>query len=241
VPARETAPSADFALIQGIRDTRRALDRWEADPGPVLRAWFGWSTMVALALLAAVWLVSMLARSDPTSIFIPGLSDRPGLSDYARILSSNLLVLALHATACVAGFIAGSSLRHTTPQRSGLLRLIHEKAGPIAIGWVVLVITFSLVAQALILGSDGASLAAQLGIPSLLLIVTVLPHALLELTAVFLPFGAWLIAGRRGEWSDLLAATLVTVALALPMLLVAALIELYVWPELLLAASPKLT
>ena len=46
-----------------------------------------------------------------------------------------------------------------------------------------------------------------------------LPHALIELTAVFLPLAAWLIASRRDEWGDLLAATFVTVAIALPMLL----------------------
>ncbi len=65
-----------------------------------------------------------------------------------------------------------------------------------------------------------------------------LPHALLELTAVFLPLAAWLIASRRDEWEELLAATFVTVALALPMLLVAALVELTIWPLLLEAVSP---
>ena len=54
-----------------------------------------------------------------------------------------------------------------------------------------------------------ASLSAQLGIGSGTLILTVLPHALLELTAVFLPLAAWLIASRRDEWEELLAATFV--------------------------------
>ncbi len=65
-------------------------------------------------------------------------------------------------------------------------------------------------------------------------------HALLELTAVFLPLAAWLIASRRSEWQELLAATLVTVAIALPMLVVSAIIELLLWPPLLEAASPVL-
>jgi len=76
--------------------------------------------------------------------------------------------------------------------------------------------------------------------PSWLLMLTVLPHALLELTAVFLPLAAWLIASRRGEWADLLAATFATVAIALPMLLVSAILELYLWPRLLEMASPAL-
>ena len=48
--------------------------------------------------------------------------------------------------------------------------------------------------------------------PTATLILSVLPHALPELTALFLPLAAWLIASRRGEWNQLLAATFVTVA-----------------------------
>ena len=59
-----------------------------------------------------------------------------------------------------------------------------------------------------------------------------------ELTALFLPLAAWLIASRRGEWNQLLAATFITVALAVPVLLVAATIEVYVWPHILEAISP---
>jgi uncharacterized membrane protein SpoIIM required for sporulation len=62
-----------------------------------------------------------------------------------------------------------------------------------------------------------------------------MPHALIELTALFLPLAAWIIASRRGEWDQLLAATLVTVAIALPMLLVAAVIEVWVSPHVLQA------
>jgi uncharacterized membrane protein SpoIIM required for sporulation len=60
----------------------------------------------------------------------------------------------------------------------------------------------------------------------------VLPHAVLELTALFLPLAAWIIASRKGEWDQLLAATLVTVAIAVPMVVLAALVEVYVSPHL---------
>ena len=59
------------------------------------------------------------------------------------------------------------------------------------------------------------------------LILTLLPHALPELTALFLPLAAWLVASRRGRFDELLAATAVTVAIAVPALAVAALIEVY--------------
>jgi hypothetical protein len=61
-----------------------------------------------------------------------------------------------------------------------------------------------------------------------------------ELTALFLPLAAWLIASRRGEWNQLLAATFITVALAIPVLVVSATLEVYLWPQLLEAVSPIL-
>ena len=70
------------------------------------------------------------------------------------------------------------------------------------------------------------------------MVLTVLPHALLELTAVFLPLAAWTIASRRGDWQDLMAATVATVAMAIPMLLIAAAWETWVWPHLIDLASP---
>ena len=240
---RRPAPAAsgeNFALAQGLRDTRGAWERWAADPGRVLKPWFGAAFAVAILLLTAVWVVSLIVPADPSPIALIGMDDRSDLSEFGSILGRNLLVLALHATACVAGFIAGSSLRQVAETKTGFSRLVHERAGPIALVWVSLVTVFSLVTQSFALGFDAAAMAAQLEISSAVLMVTVLPHALVELTAVFLPLAAWLIASRRNEWADLLAATFLTVAIALPMLLVAASIEVNLWPRLLEAASPAI-
>ena len=118
-------------------------------------------------------------------------------------------------------------------QRTGVSRWIHVKAGELAILFVCAVTLFSLCTQALYLGFQGSTLAYQLQISRLELILSVLPHAIPELTALFLPLAAWLIASRRGEWNQLLAATLITVALAIPTLILAATIEVYVWPHIL--------
>ena len=157
------------------------------------------------------------------------------------ILWRNSLVLALHATACVAGFIAGASMPIAAAQRTGFSRWIHVKAGEGAILFVCAVTLFSLRTQALYLGFQGSTIAYQLDISHAALILSVLPHALLELTALFLPLAAWLIASRRGEWNQLLAATFVTVLLAIPALIVAATIEVYVWPHILESLSSGLT
>jgi hypothetical protein len=47
-----------------------------------------------------------------------------------------------------------------------------------------------------------------------------------------------MIASRRGAWSELLAATVVTTALAVPTLVFAATVEVFLWPHLLVLASP---
>jgi hypothetical protein len=204
----------------------------------VLREWAGGSLAVAALMLVGVLAIAWNVEPDVTHLFLPGLSAAPHLGDMGHILLRNSLVLALHATACVAGFIAGSSLVLSAEKRTGFSRWVHEKARPIALGWVVLVTLFSLTSQTYALGLTGAQLANQLEISPNMLVLTVLPHAVPELTALFLPLAAWTIASRRDEWGDLLAATFVTVAVAAPVLILAAAWECYLWPRMLEAASP---
>jgi hypothetical protein len=219
-------------------DTRAALRRWHVAPGPVVGRWALGSLAISVGLLAAVLGVGALAQPDPTGIALPGLALPADLEAVGHILRRNGLVLALHAMACVAGFIAGSSLVISAEKRNGLSRLIHEKARPIALAWVVLVTAFSLLTQAFALGLHGAQLANGLQISPAVLVLTVLPHAVPELVALFLPLAAWTIASRRDEWQDLLAATCATVAVAIPILVAAATWETYVWPHILAAVSP---
>ncbi len=227
----------ELVLVQGMKDTRTTLRDWNRAPWGVLRGWLLLSLAVSCALLVAVLFVATVSTPDPTPIFLPGIHYRAHLSDAASVLYHNSLVLALHVMACVAGFIAGSSLPQSAAQRTGLSRLVHEKAGPLAIGFVVCATTFSLVTQAYILGGGVSTVAAEMGMSRPLLLVALLPHALPELVALFLPLAAWLVASRRGEWHKLLAATFVTFAISAPVLVVTALVEVYVSPHLLIALA----
>ncbi len=228
----------EHVFSHGMQDTREALATWNGHPWGVLRGWLALSLAIALALLGAVWVVADLLTPDITPIHMPGLTESPNPDDLLPILWRNSLVLALHATACVAGFIAGASMPIAAAQRTGISRWVHVKAGQFAILFVAAVTLFSLLTQALYLGFQGATIAYQLDISHFVLILSVLPHAIPELTALFLPLAAWLIASRRGEWNQLLAATFLTAALAIPTLIVAATIEVYVWPHILEAVSP---
>jgi hypothetical protein len=222
----------------GMRDTRTTFEAWNDRPWPVLRGWLALSVAIALTLLVAVWFVAGLLTPDLTPIHLPGLTSPSEPADLLPILERNALVLALHATACVAGFIAGASMPIAAAQRTGFSRWVHVKAGELAILFVCAVTIFSLSTQALYLGFQGSTLSFQLHLTRAELILSVLPHAIPELTALFLPLAAWLIASRRGEWNQLLAATFITVLLAVPTLVAAATVEVYVWPHILQALSP---
>jgi uncharacterized membrane protein SpoIIM required for sporulation len=222
----------NLALVRGMADTRATLDRWKRDPWPVLRSWLLLSVAIACTLLLAVFVVAQLVIPDPTFLRLPGMSDHPW-GEALFIFGRNLLVLALHAMACVAGFMAGSSMPQLAAGKSGLDRAVHEHAGRFAILFVMAATLFSLATQAFVLGSVTSTLSAQYGISPALLITGLLPHALPELTALFLPLAAWTLASRRDEWNQLLAATFATTAIALPVLVLTALIEVFVTPHLI--------
>ena len=228
----------DLVFVQGMADTKLALRRWNDDPYEVVGPWLALSGLITAGLLGAVYAVARLTTPDATILYlISGFNEAAGLPEYLAVLYRNSLVLALHALACVAGFIAGSSLPLSASGRSGLSRRVHEKAGPLAIAFVVCATAFSLCTQAYVLGGGTSSVARQLGTSPAVLLLALAPHAVPELMALFLPLAAWIIASRRGEWQNLLAATFVTVALATPVLLASAAIEIWVTPQILHAIA----
>ena len=111
-----------LALVQGIDDTRRTLVAWNAAPWPVLGRWLAGAAVVTALLLLGVLVVAASTTPDPTHLLLPGLNRSAGPGDVARVVARNLLVLTLHAMACVAGFIAGSSLPLQAEHHAGLWR-----------------------------------------------------------------------------------------------------------------------
>jgi Stage II sporulation protein M len=226
-----------YAFAHGIRHTRATLRAWQRTPGMVLGQWVAGSAVAAAGLLVAVWIVSSLEHGYQQIITLqPPFAVGDG-GDVVNVLRRNMLVLALHAMACVAGFIAGSSLPLQAEHHTGLSRWVHAHGGRIAIAFVAAATTFSLSAQAYLLGHTLAGVSGFLQVSPGLLLLSVLPHAIPELIALFLPLAAWIIASRRGEWEQLLAATVVTVAVAVPILVIAAFIEVYVSPHLFVALT----
>ena len=160
-----------------------------------------------------------------------------GGRDYGFVLFRNSLVLALHALACVAGFIAGSSL----PQIARRLQRALAQA-----------CTSRAPAGDRLRGRGDAVLArdaglgprprhehdrAQFGLSPASLLAMLSLHAVPELTALFLPLAAWTMASRRKHWEDLLAATFATLMVSIPVLLAAAAVEVWVTPPAALIRS----
>jgi hypothetical protein len=227
----------ELVLVQGMSDTKATLAEWNRKPWPVFRTWLFWSVMTALGLLAATWLVAKLSTPDPTPVVLPGIGRDPTMGDVGHVLFRNSLVLALHSMACVAGFMAGSTVPRQAALRSGFDRWVHEKAGKFAIAFVICATTFSLCTQAYALGHSAADVSFHMGVSPGRLLVALMPHAVPELTALFLPLAAWVVASRRGDWHQLLAATVVTTAIAAPVLVIASLVEIYVSPHVIQAVA----
>ena len=104
----------------------------------------------------------MVASDDarPSGYDYPGLTRAATTGDFGFVLFRNGLVLALHSLACVAGFMAGSSLPTVAQGYTGVWRKVHERAGPLAIAFVMGATAFSLATQAYMLGHGAADLAA---------------------------------------------------------------------------------
>jgi stage II sporulation SpoM-like protein len=222
-----------LAVVQGWDDTRVALRRWNKNPVAIARPWALGSLAVTATLLALTLVVALLTTADPTAYGYPGLTRPATLHDFGFLLYRNGLVLALHAFACVAGFIAGSQLPTAARGHTGFARKLHDRAGTAAIAFVAAATLFSLGTQAFALGTGAASLAGRLHVSPFVLLVALLPHALPELFALFLPLAAWSLASSRGAWKELLAATFVTTAVAIPLLVLAAAIETWITPDIL--------
>ena len=223
----------DLAVVQGWEDTRATLRAWNARPFAVLARWVGFSLAISILLLFAVSVIASHSTPDATMRILPGVNAEAGWDHVLTIVGRNSLVLALHSMACLAGFIAKSSLPIEAQSYEGRWRAVHDFAGPAAVLFVTGATLFSLCTQAFVLGEGLAALSWQLGVGQSHLLATLSIHALPELTALFLPLAAWLVAARVGAWHQLLAATIVTTVLAAPVIVIAAMIEVFVTPRFL--------
>ena len=206
--AREALPVGTYA---GRAWTRALFATWAERPVPVLAPWVLGSLLIGLALLGGAVLVADLA--GPSATYMPVFAD-PGAdaADVVRIAMRNGVVLALQALVCVAVYIC---------TRPG------ERGRGWALGAVVGLSAYSLFSQVWRLGHDLASAAHTLGLTPLDLATRLSVHAVPELTALYLPLAACLALVRRGRADDLAAAAALTTAVAAPVVVLCAYVEVF--------------
>ena len=230
--------ASDLVLVRGIAHTRETLDAWNDRPGPVLGRWLAGS--LAIADAAARGRLGRRGQLDP------GRRRRSCCRACTATRASSRSATSCSATGSCSRCTRWRASRASSPAArcrskpsatAASWRWIHDKAGPLAIAFVTAATVFSLLTQSYALGMATSTLADQGGISPGLLLVGLLPHALPELVALFLPLAAWIIASRRGQWHQLLAATFVTVMLAVPVLVASAFVEVYFTPGVLRALA----
>src|SRR4029079_8903421 len=74
-----------LAIVQGWGDTRAALRRWNARPGPVVGPWLLGSLAVAVALLLATWAIALVSTPDLTHVGLAGVGAPATVGDYLFI------------------------------------------------------------------------------------------------------------------------------------------------------------
>ena len=196
-----------------------------------------WSVVIAFALLGAVYLVARISTPDPSGTYVPG--PRPPaharghrvdpVPELARARASRVRLRGRVHRAQLAALLGRAAQRH-------LARRSTRRPGPTRCS--------SSPARRSSRSPPRPTSSARRSrpprrsstSPTSRSCCCCSPTRCPELTALFLPLAAWLIASRRGDWDQLLAATFVTVAVAVPTLLLSVSIEVFVFPHLIEAA-----
>lgn len=211
------------ARRKGVRGVDRASGTMAAQTLHRLPA----ALVAATALLFSVLAVAMLSaesRQVPASgpPFVAG-----GISDAARIFGENLLVLSLYAT----GNIAALLIQRWRAGEDQSKMMSREFVSRLATAMVIGLLLFAACREAYALGRGLAGFSGYFYASPWRLWLGVLPHALPELTGIFLPVVVWFFASREGKEHELLTLTAAAVLAALPLLMTAALMEVYVSPK----------
>lgn len=210
-----------------IADTRHALASWLRHPS-LLLPWVGLSAIVSAILLLATYIVSITTQADPSGGALIAADPSARWADFGFVLGRNFTVLLLHLLVCFATYLVRRSIPIQAGELSGVQGWVHRHAQRPALILVIALTIFSIFQQAVNLGHGLASVAAQGTMGEAGILVRLLPHAVPELIAVFLPLAAvvWLEAKDRNR--DLLAAVAACTLIAIPVIVASAWVEVVV-------------
>lgn len=210
-----------------IADTRVALRSWSDRPSQLL-PWVAISAIIAAILLLATYIVAVTATPEQTSGSLIAADPSAHWADFGFILGRNFTVLLLHLMVCFATYLVRRSLPIQAGEMRGFQAWIHRNASTPALLLVVALTIYSILQQALVLGHSLADLSAHGDMTAAGILVRLLPHAVPELIAVFLPLAAALWLESRDRNKELLAAVAACVVIAVPVVIASAFVEVVI-------------
>lgn len=227
--------SPDAALdVSGVLDEPTLPS---APRGALLRRWYLVAGSIAISMLLSILVIGALSTPDNGLAASSLVDTDQGLPDMVHIMQKNFLVLGIHLCACWIGALVVAKQRNV-PDGWNRMRWLNSDlpdwVRTACLGYALFVTISSIVLQTFALGLSASAIASDYGMQMPLFIALLAPHALVELTAVFLPLAAFLWRSRRDQLAMLGHDSWVCAAYAIPMICLAAAWEVWVTPHLLL-------
>lgn len=209
------------------------------------RLWFLVSAGIAALMLTAVTVAAYLLPADPIdgsrSRLLGSYSrtwDIPFTQEVFWVFARNGTVLLLHYFCCLVGAIVSREHR-PLPERwdrppfNWFHRPLPKWAADLSLVYAMSATLISIMLQSTALGFVLADISAYSQIAPWQFVVLILPHAVPELIAVFLPLGLFLVQSFRHELKPLQRWSMQSLVIAAPILLMASLIEVGLTPQLI--------
>jgi hypothetical protein len=229
--------SAPLPWRQVLRADFHAFTRKLA-PKSDIRLWILLALGIGVTMLIGVTITASSLIGNPNQASSILLDEHPFFESVGVVFARNLLVLSIHLAACYVGAIIGRPHKPLTG-RMARFSFMHRElpawAAKIALAYALVATIASVALQTTGLGFTLADISAAIDLKPWQLTLLVTPHALLELTGVFLPLALFLIQAKRGVLTPLSMYTRQAAYIALPMILLAAFIEVYITPHLILS------
>lgn len=204
--------------------------------------WFALSFAIACLMLVGVWISGTFLPEDPSegasSLLLGDYSlghHMTQAEEFKRVFGRNLLVLLLHFFCCMIGAIISREHKPLTGRWKKFAPLHQELpkwVADLSLAYAFTITLASIAIQTTGLGFVMADMSAYSGLPPWEMTLLILPHAPLELTAVFLPLALFIIQARRDDLRPLGTWVWQSFFIALPLIALAASIEVSVTPYL---------
>lgn len=191
---------------------------------------------ISIVMLMIVAITAALLPSFPgTGSNYAITLENPQTELVKSIIIGNSLVLALHFFAAYIGVLVSKSRDKKNLKPVSRFQELPSWVAKGALIYALAATAFSVVLQATSIGFVARETADALSISVPELMISLLPHAVLELTGIFLPLGLFLVQAKRKALENIAPWILTSLVLGFAMIVVAAYIEVFLTRHLILS------